>query len=93
MGVNIHIRDEAGGYHPDWDPLRFGGDRELAAKVGGDALEVSSAFDGDIDLIRPVHINELVDAMTREHPENAWRWKQLAEILNGSQRWWIYLSW
>ncbi len=93
MGVNIYVvrlnADQSWENHPEWDTLRYAGDRDLAK-----FLPVKKQIGDPYDCTywqRPNDPAEMLDAMEIAHPENSKRWRQLEEIFR-DQSWWVYVS-
>lgn len=95
MGLNICIErpaDYAG--HPDWDWIRYGGDRQFFDHFK-DLLTEEKLADGfpledDRYWSRPADFAAFrARAARAENPE---RWLKMADILEANPDYWIYLS-
>ncbi len=93
MGLNVIVENPDAPfeerYHPDWDDLRYSGDRELFAimkAVPGEYRDVS-----ECDWVwRPTDFAAFRAAAWPE--VNTERWSKLADILEADSRYWIYMS-
>lgn len=94
MGINIYIQTTSGEDHPEWDSLRYGGDREIASALIGldkDTWEPDGfPYSDDRYLQRPKDIAQF-RALAADNP-NPQRWLKAADILEGQPEYWLWLS-
>lgn len=97
MGLNISIETKDAALHPDWDYLRYGGDREFAsAFLAGDVAHEMWTPDGfpyadDRYLYRPTDLAAFRAFGAAQ--ENPTRWAKAADILEASPDHWLHFSW
>lgn len=89
MGVNICVMKPDGSEHPDWDDLKYSGDRHFMAWMSGLDRQYS---DEDDELFRPINIREWRDALPPDR-DNVDRFPQMFDILEREPEYWIYISW
>ncbi|MEV4934380.1 hypothetical protein [Sphingobium sp. LSP13-1-1.1] len=95
MGLNIlvtklsSLRDS----HPDWDDMKYGGDRQAALLMHSlpiETVDLSTGYPDVEPYYRPTDFAAWRDAPWPE--ENSDRWQHLINILEADPSYWIYLS-
>lgn len=98
MGLNIIVEQPdapvARADHPDWDWIRYGGDRELFDIMSAVPGETKRANDNpwidDRSWWRPTDFAAFrAAAVPTTWPE---RWQKLADILEADPSYWVYMS-
>ena len=93
MGVNITIVDKNFNEHPDWDWMRYAGDREvdsILSSVGREEVMHGHWTDG-MFRSRPHDVETLRTALSQHFDYNEERWKQMCDILE-DPKWWLHFS-
>ena len=97
MGVNIHIQTTEGDDHPDWDWIRYGGDKEFVRAFFSSGVEhktwtpLGFPYSDDRCLHRPDDIAAFrAFAAVQDNPE---RWGRAADVFESSPDYWFYFSW
>lgn len=96
MGVHIQVQTADGKDHPDWDWVRYAGDREFADWTAGlptqNLKPPPSSWADDIDYAyRPVDFPAWLAALPADRP-NPDRFPALLRLLEANPDLWIRLS-
>lgn len=95
MGLNISVmKPDHSGDHPDWDWLRYAGDREFG-KMVFDLPHITKGPNGygdDWQYIRPADFTAWREAIAKVEWPNPGRFEGLLDILEREPDYWIYLS-
>ena len=98
MGVNICIIDARTGEEvPEWDDLRYAGDREVfsvltAAGYTSLTLLGGDPFDG-VSLERPTDVEHFRGLLHATLDYNSDRWDQMCDLLAADENRGLYFSW
>lgn len=90
MGLNICVIDRNAKDVPDWDWIRYAGDRDFPGVVG-DLPTVSNEklYDG---AFRPVDFPAWRERVSGREWPNPGRFERLLDLLEANPDWWVYYS-
>jgi hypothetical protein len=96
MGVNIHILDKKTGQDvPEWDSLRYGGDRDVfsvLSTVGYVSVTHGDPRDG-VSIERPEDVEAFREALHSAFDFNRDRWDHMCDLLAADENRGLYFSW
>lgn len=84
MGINIHVKNQKGDNHPDWDWIRYGNDEQLTELIDWKQVENSEVG------FRPIDIPGVRQRIDATDWLNKSRYHQLLDYVEAG--WWIYFS-
>lgn len=93
MGLNINVINAANfADHPDWDSVRYGGDRDFVALASTLPSEEMPYTLSDSSLIRPVGFDAWREAINKHGFDNSDRYLNLLHILETDESYWLNVS-
>jgi hypothetical protein len=94
MGINICVVNRRHQEHPDWDWIRYAGDREFAAMVGDlPKQEENWSSHPDFDWhMRPADFAAWRKAIADREWPNPGRLEGLIDLLEREPDYWLYFS-
>lgn len=88
MGIHICVYGPDGGDHPDWDWIRYAGDRDFPSVISG--LPAKELYGR---VFRPADFKIWREAIAKVDWPNPGRFEGLMDLLEKNPKYGIYFSW
>lgn len=95
MGVNICVQNRAYKEHPDWDSMRYAGDKEFALMISEfPCVKENWSSQPDFEMyIRPADFSIWRKKLAEREWPNPGRLEGLVDLLEREPDYWLYFSW
>ena len=94
MGLNISLYGPCSAEHPDWDSVRYAGDRDFAALLGKElpTIQKGDPFIEDV-MFRPADFAVWRTVVAAKEWPNPGRFEKMIDLLEANSDYWIYMGW
>ena len=91
MGINLCLKTLEGIDHPDWDWIRYAGDREFVDLMRSLPSVKSGRYDDEF--IRPTDFTAWRTAVGAANLQNEGRHARLLDLLEADPHYWLFVNW